>query len=200
MVATHEELCAACGLNAKWRIQVRRCAAVAVPAGDVPGHRLQSDPCRRPEISLAPPRPAADLLNPGHYVYFEGWNVTQRELFHSLGNRTFAAEYLYWIAVPWHWLGEASAVVLVLSSGSDLDDVPHLAAVRQCRSAGAGRPGDHAGGSWATRSYRAENELGRPIGTFSRGSVRSCDAIYGCKTCGRSTRPSSTWHGRGANR
>jgi len=32
-------------------------------------------------------------------VYFEGWNVTQRELFHSLGNRTFAAEYLYWIAL-----------------------------------------------------------------------------------------------------
>jgi hypothetical protein len=31
-------------------------------------------------------------------VYFEGWSVTQRDLFHSLGNRAFSAEYMYWIA------------------------------------------------------------------------------------------------------
>ena len=100
VVATHEELCAACGLDPKSAhsssTMSRLLRSLRETYRVIDFSPIQR---RRPEISLAPPRPGADLLNPGHYVYFEGWNVTQRELFHSLGSRTFAAEYLYWIAL-----------------------------------------------------------------------------------------------------
>jgi hypothetical protein len=50
-------------------------------------------------MRLAPARPGADILNPRHYVYFEGgWSGRRRAAFNVLGPRAFSAEYMYWIA------------------------------------------------------------------------------------------------------
>ena len=97
---SHEDLCRACGLDAK---HANSRAALSRLLG-----RLRKtfgiidyEPVRRrrPQIRLRPIDATADVLNPRHYVYLgEPWDGRDRAVFDALGSRAFAAEYTYILA------------------------------------------------------------------------------------------------------
>ena len=99
VVPAHEELCAVCGLDPNLS-QSRSAMSRLLRSLRATYQVIEYTPIqrRRPEIRLALPRPGADIRNPRHYVYFEGWDVNRRALFQPLGNRAFAAEYMFFVA------------------------------------------------------------------------------------------------------
>lgn len=96
----YEAMCDACGLDpggvhSRSRVS-RLLRSLRTIYGVIDYEPLQR---RRPRVRLAAARPGADVLNPRHYVYFEGgWNGRRRAVFDALGPRAFAAEYMFWIA------------------------------------------------------------------------------------------------------
>lgn len=100
VLANHEAMCHSCGLDPDGphsRSAVSRLLrSLRNTFGVIDYEPLQR---RLPQIRLAPARPEADILNPRHYVYFEGgWNRHRRAVFDVLGPRALSAEYMYWIA------------------------------------------------------------------------------------------------------
>lgn len=97
---THASLCRACGLDpskpdsrpaVSWLLrQLRETYGVIdyVPVRN-----------RRPQIRLRPLADAGPSRPPPLYVHLgEGWSPSHRAAFDTLGEKAFAAEYLYWIA------------------------------------------------------------------------------------------------------
>jgi hypothetical protein len=100
VLANHKALCHACGLDPDGphsRSAVSRLLrSLRNTFGVIDYEPLQR---RRPQIRLAPARLGSDVLNPRHYIYFEGgWNRRRRAIFDVLGPRAFSAEYMHWIA------------------------------------------------------------------------------------------------------
>ena len=97
---THEELCLACGLDPQKQVSRPTLSRLLRALRDTYGV-IDYQPVRkrRPEIRLRPTRHLADPLNPPHYVYLHhGWGTSNRQVFETLGNRAFAAEYMYLIS------------------------------------------------------------------------------------------------------
>jgi hypothetical protein len=100
VLVDHSAMCHACGLDPEGpysRSMVSRLLrSLRNTYGVIEYEPLQR---RRPQVRLAPARPGAEVLNPRHYVYFEGgWSGYLRAVFDPLGPRAFSAEYMYWIA------------------------------------------------------------------------------------------------------
>ena len=97
---TSIELCHACGIDpAKRHSRTILSRLLRSLRTDFRVIDFQPIKRRRPQIRLLPAMPAANLLNPQHYIYFaEGWSSNDRALFGTLGKRAFAAEYMYLIA------------------------------------------------------------------------------------------------------
>ncbi len=98
--AEHKLICRACGLDPDGphsRSAVSRLLrSLRNIFGVIDYEPLQR---RRPQVRLAPARPGAEILNPRHYVYFQGgWSGQRRATFDTMGPRAFSAEYMYWIA------------------------------------------------------------------------------------------------------
>jgi hypothetical protein len=96
----HEELCDACGLEPETP-HTRSYISHALRRLRETYQVIEYEPVqrRRPRIRLRPIKPGEDPLDPTHYIYFRsGWSGRSRGIFTKLGNRAFAAEYMYLIA------------------------------------------------------------------------------------------------------
>ncbi|NLX98143.1 MAG: hypothetical protein GXY83_18435 [Rhodopirellula sp.] len=100
VLVDHTAMCQACGLNPE-DPHARSAISRLLRSLQRTFRVIDYEPVqrRRPEIRLAPAQPDANVLNPRHYIYFQGgWSGPRRATFNTLGPRAFATEYMYWIA------------------------------------------------------------------------------------------------------